>query len=201
MAEKGHEHEIETGQKGGAAEAHMGEAAYPVAEPISVPIGHVRWSAVLAGTVIALALTVLLSTLGAAIGLSLTRFGFGGGLGYWMVAFAAASLFLGAYMAVRAGHIRSLWTGAFYGVVVWALFLLIDTAGLHLLAGLSRFSANIAGAAPRPDMVPANVGMASAWWFFIGYLIALVASTLGGIAGTTVEEVEHHPRRGATHPA
>jgi hypothetical protein len=92
MVEDGREREIETGQKGGAAEVHMGEAAYPVAESVSVTLGHVRWSALLAGTVIALALTVLMNILGVALGLSLTRFGFGGGLGYWMVAFAAASL-------------------------------------------------------------------------------------------------------------
>jgi hypothetical protein len=75
----------EAGQKGGSLEAQMASGAYPVARPLAVPLGWVNWNAIAAGSAIALATTILLNALGVAIGLALTRAGFGGSLAYWMI--------------------------------------------------------------------------------------------------------------------
>lgn len=186
--------EEEAGHKGGAAEAHMAAAARPIAEPLAVAVGLVRWNAVAAGTIIALATMIFLNALGVAFGFALTRMGYGGSLAYWMVAMAAIGLFFGSYLATRSGQVRSLWTGLFYGLTVWSLFMLLDVIGINLFGGMSRFFFS-PGVSTASSTAIRAMTMASGWWFFIGYLISLVAALLGAASGVTVEETERHPHR------
>lgn len=183
--------EDEIGRKGGAAEAHMASAARPIAEPLAVAVGGVRWSSVITGAVIALAIMIFLNTLGVGFGLALTRAGFGGGLAYWMVAMAAIGLFIGSYLATRSAQIRSVWTGMLYALTVWAVFLLLDVIGVDLYGGLSRFFYT-PGVNTAASGAIRNVAQAGGWWFFLAYLIGLAAALLGASFGVTVEETEHH---------
>jgi hypothetical protein len=189
----------DVGRKGGAAEAHMASVARPVAEPLAVDIASARWGDIVAGAVIALATMIFLNALGIGFGLALTRAGYGGSLAYWMVAMAAIGLFIGSYLATRAAQVRNIYTGLFYGLTVWALFLLLDVIGVDLFGGLSRFF-SASGVNTAGTGTVRGITMASGWWFFVGYLIALAASLFGAASGVTVEETEHRQRGEAHRP-
>jgi hypothetical protein len=70
--------------------------------------------------------------------------------------------------------------------------MLLDVIGVDLFGGLSRFLFT-QGVATAPSGTIRSMTMASGWWFFIGYLITLIAAGLGGASGVVVEETEEHP--------
>lgn len=184
--------EEEAGRKGGAMEASMAEMAHTAVRPLAVPIGWISWNSVATGAAVALAITILLNSLGVAIGLSLTRLGYGGSLAYWMIGAAVVGLFIGSYLGARSAQVKTLWTGILHAVTIWAVFLLFDIIGVGLFGGLFRFLfAQSLQTAPLGAV--RNIAMTSGWWFFLGYLIALIAAGLGGASGVVVEEAEEHP--------
>lgn len=74
-------------------------------------------------------------------------------------------------------------------LVVWAVVLLVDVAGLDLYGGLSRlFSAP--GVTETTGGAAHDLIASSGMWFFLAYLIGLAAAVLGGASGVTVEETE-----------
>lgn len=110
---------------------------------------HVSWRAIFAGIAVALAVEVLLTLLGFAIGLSAlepTRGalkGIGIGLGLWLILTAIASVFAGAYFGARVAGDPWRGDGVAHGVMVWAGFLLIS---LWLMgAGAGKWMSGVAG--------------------------------------------------------
>ena len=115
---------------------------------------HIDWGAILAGTVIATSISVVLTGFGSAIGLSMTSpfegKGFSGvaiavAIGLWVVWVAVSSLIAGSYLAGRmrrrAGDATpdevSVRDGV-HGLVVWALAALIGVVLASMsVAGLS----------------------------------------------------------------
>jgi len=93
---------------------------------------HISWRAILAGIFVALAVDVLLSLLGFAVGL--TAFeptagvakGVGAGIGIWLIITAIASVFAGAYFGARVAGDPWRGDGVAHGVMVWAGFTLIS---------------------------------------------------------------------------
>jgi hypothetical protein len=93
---------------------------------------HISWRAILAGIVVALAVDVLLSLLGFAVGL--TAFeptagaakGVGMGIGIWLIITAIASVFAGAYFGARVAGDPWRGDGVAHGLMVWAGFLLLS---------------------------------------------------------------------------
>jgi len=123
---------------------------------------HVSWRAIFAGIFVALAVEVLLTLLGFAVGLSAfepTRGvlkGIGLGLGLWLILTAIASVFAGAYFGARVAGDPWRGDGVAHGVMVWAGFLLISLwlmgAGAgKLVSGASGLSANSVGAQGDAD--------------------------------------------------
>ena len=94
---------------------------------------HVSWRAILAGILVAVAVNILLSLLGFAVGL--TAFeptatvakGVGIGVGLWLIITAIASVFAGAYFGARVAGDPWKGDGVAHGVVVWGGFLLLHT--------------------------------------------------------------------------
>jgi hypothetical protein len=137
----------------------------PTAAPIESASTHDRsyvdWAAILAGTVIATAITLVLTGFGSAIGLSMTSpfsgKGFSGmaiaiAIGLWVIWVAVTSLMAGSYvtgrMRRRAGdatpHEVSVRDGA-HGLVVWALSALVGAIIATMsVAGVARGGAEIA---------------------------------------------------------
>jgi hypothetical protein len=93
---------------------------------------HISWRAILAGIVVALAVDVLLSLLGFAVGL--TAFeptagaakGVGMGIGIWLIITAIASVFAGAYFGARVAGDPWRGDGVAHGLMVWAGFVLLS---------------------------------------------------------------------------
>ncbi|HXG11513.1 MAG TPA: hypothetical protein VNK04_17290 [Gemmataceae bacterium] len=113
---------------------------------------RVSWGAILAGSVVALAVYLLLSSLGLAVHLTVdenvTERALGIGTGIWAVVSLLVSLFLGGWITSQctAGENRA--EAVVYGVVVWGLFF---AALFWLVSGGVRMGFNaIAGIASSP---------------------------------------------------
>lgn len=122
---------------------------------------YADWSAIIAGAIVAAALFTLLTTFGAAIGLSATSVVSGRGLsasalavasGLWLLWISISSFMVGAYIAGRLRHHDADATpheaevrdGA-HGLVIWALgTLLIGWLAIASVSGIARGAAGIA---------------------------------------------------------
>src|SRR3954468_4197196 len=93
---------------------------------------HVSWRAIFAGILVAVAVDILLTLLGFAVGL--TAFeptsgaakAVGLGVGLWIIITAVASVFAGAYFGARVAGDPWKGDGVAHGVVVWGAFLLLS---------------------------------------------------------------------------
>jgi hypothetical protein len=107
------------------------------------------WGAVIAGTVLAVGLWVLLQTLGMGLGLAAidtddagSLKGAGIGTGIWSIIASLIAMFVGAMLAGRLAGTRESKVGAMHGSVMWAL-----ASGIGLWAMFSIVAALASGAA------------------------------------------------------
>jgi hypothetical protein len=93
-------------------------------EPLLPVHGRISWGAILAGSVLALALYFLLSLLGGAVGLSISDkvsgHALGSGAAIYSIAVIAGCLFLGGYVASHLTTGEDKLEGTLYGILVWA---------------------------------------------------------------------------------
>jgi hypothetical protein len=127
---------------------------YATTSPVAEQHVHISWRAILAGIIVALAVDVLLTLLGFAVGL--TAFeptpgatkGIGLGLGIWLILTSIASVFAGAYFGARVAGDPWKGDGVAHGVMVWAGFTILS---LWLVgSGIGKIvsgAANVAGSA------------------------------------------------------
>lgn len=106
----------------------------PAALPAAAPalLKRVSWGAILAGAVIAIALTALLSLLGIGIGLGTLDIAQGDSVEgapkatlIWWAATSIIATGIGAFIAARLAGIPRGLTGAFHGMAVWAVATLL----------------------------------------------------------------------------
>lgn len=175
---------------------------------------RVRWGPIFAGIVITIASQLILSALGAAIGLSAGASGtdartVGTGIGIWAVISLLISLFIGGWiMASTCGPMNKK-TALLNGAILWAATLAVS--GWLLASGVTGtfgIAASGAGAVleqvqePGGLSVPETPGAAipdvstaqaqeyasnaakASWSFLFGALLGLVASLIGATAGT-----------------
>lgn len=177
----------ESGQVGGTAPA---AAAWP-----AMGVDRVRWSAIWSGLLVAIATQMILSALGLAIGLyTFTQTAAGAlgvnwsAVGLWTAIWALVALFLGGWVAARLASSPTSANGAWHGVVVWALALVLGT--LLTAIGVT----GVLGFLPSrvlttPGVTPTDV-TGTAWGFFIGALLGLGAAAWGGSVGKRREVAE-----------
>ncbi|MHB9038781.1 MAG: hypothetical protein ACYC64_19215 [Armatimonadota bacterium] len=175
------EREKDVGQKGGASEAHM--AAHRYYEPtatavtdIAIPASRIQWGPTFAGLLVALSVTFLWTALGIALGVGV------GGLGYWIVGFGSLGLFLGSMLAARTAR-ADVVPAILHGVIIWSLAMILHVFAFGGIGGVLVAAAVDAQAATAGVMPMTQAFVTGAWWFFGGFLILLVASILGGLAG------------------
>ncbi|MEB3337504.1 MAG: hypothetical protein VKJ46_08590 [Leptolyngbyaceae bacterium] len=168
---------------------------------------RVRWGPILAGLVIALSVQLVLSALGAALGLS-TIAGSGAprtvagdvstAVGIWSIISLFIALFAGGWMASRTSGPMNRNTALLNGAILWAVTL---TFGSWLLAsgvsGAFGVVAANAGEVLSPggvNVTPPNVTAQQArdiagnaarvgWSFTFGSLLGLVAALIGSAIG------------------
>ena len=120
-------------------------------------LSRVSWGAVFAGLVIATALQVVLTVLGAAIGLTAldgadSGKAFGIGAGIWALLVPLATLFVGGLTAGRLAAVRDRADGFVHGALVWGLSLLLatyllGTGASRILGGTLSLAGNLTGSA------------------------------------------------------
>ena len=133
---------------------------------------HVSWGAVFAGFVIAVALQMTLTVLGAAIGLTAldgedNGRAFGIGAAIWALLVPMVTLYVGGMVAGRTAHLHNNRNAFLHGALVWALSLLLaawmlGTGASRILGGTLSFAGNAASgamagagaAASRTDVTP-----------------------------------------------
>jgi hypothetical protein len=128
-------------------------------EDVSGVRGRVSWGAILAGSVLALALYFLLTLLGGAIGLSVSdKFGgktIGIAAAIYAVVVTAVSLFAGGFVASQLTTGENKREATVYGLLVWAavfamLLWLMATgvkAGFNAMVGVATAGANVTNTA------------------------------------------------------
>ena len=194
--------------------AYVDPARERVSEPAVInPVvdyhDRVRWGPIFAGIVVAIATQLVLSALGAAIGLSTGAVGtdpgaVGLGVGIWSIISLLISLFIGGWVtAATCGPMNSK-TALLHGLILWATTLAISSwllaSGVSGTFGLVASSgAEVLGQVTEPggvslpDQVPnvsaaqardaASVSAKVAWSFIIGALLSLAASLIGASVG------------------
>ena len=188
-----------------------------VAEPVATNRvveyhDRVRWGPIISGVLVALASQLILSALGAAIGLSgLSNSGaprtnagdVGSGIGIWSIISLFISLFIGGWVASRASGPMNRSTALLNGAIMWATTLALGSwllaSGVAGTFGAIASNAGEAinqvqrGAVDVPNQVP-NVSAQQArdlagnaakvgWSFVFGSLLGLVAAMAGAGVG------------------
>lgn len=120
---------------------------------------RVSWSALFAGAVVALSTFLLLSVLGAAIGLSVNDAGsdgLGWGATIWAIVTTLISLFLGGWLATQCTAGENTTEGIMYGVIHWGLVFAI--LAILTASGLSAgFNSMLGVANVVSDQSQANI--------------------------------------------
>jgi hypothetical protein len=139
---------------------------------------RISWGAVLAGAVVAVATTLLLSLLGAAIGAgsihplnttSTDLANYGTGAGIWQIINLILSMALGGYVAARLSGTHSHQDGELHGMTMWAVAVLLGSVLFaHALGGVagivgqgvgSVMSRALGGSEAASGIVPREVNL------------------------------------------
>lgn len=191
----------------------VGEYVEPV---VAVPTGdyhdRVRWGPILAGLFTAIASQLVLSALGAAIGLTtLANSGaprsnagdVGSAVGIWSIISLLISLFIGGWITTRTAGPMNKSSALLNGAILWATTLAISswllTSGVSGAFGIvasnagevlnqaQQSGANLPNNAPNVDAGQAKdiAGNAAkvGWSFALGSLLALASSLFGASIG------------------
>ncbi|MDB9524845.1 hypothetical protein PN498_02495 [Oscillatoria sp. CS-180] len=194
-------------------------AQQPVVNPVVEYHDRVRWGPIFAGIVVSIAAQLVLSALGASIGLSASAGGAsaraaGIGIGIWSIISLLISLFLGSWvMASTCGPMNKK-TAMLNGTILWATTLAISAWLLASgVSGTFGIVASNAGsvvdqiqepggvslpdpAAVTPNVTPAEAEQYAAnaakagWSFLFGSLLGLVASLIGATVGARKPRAE-----------
>jgi ABC-type transport system involved in multi-copper enzyme maturation permease subunit len=153
---------------------------------------RVAWGAVVAGAAVALAVYVLLTLLGGAIGLAVQEnAALGAGFALWSVIVALLSLFIGGWVTAQFTTGESRAEAALHGVVLWGVFfalvLWLATIGFQMGMGAML----MLDPAARFEMGATE----AAWWAFFGVLLSMLAVIGGAILGAAGSHYLRERRR------
>lgn len=170
-----------------------------------LPINTVRWSAVLAGMAVGIAVHLVLNLGGVALGLALNErgdaYGIPLGVGAWNTLSMLAGSLVGGYVAARASALRRIADGMLHGTVAWgATTLVFAVIALTTASGLAGglFSAvaengRLGAAAvaegagaistPAPATADKAARAAASGWLAVATGLSLLAGLAGGALG------------------
>lgn len=143
----------------------------------TIPVSHISWSSIFAGLTIALITQIILSAIGATIGLSIEAgMTVTTAVGIWTAISGLVALFLGSWVAARMAAIGTMGTGVIHGILVWALFFI--TAVVFASAG----AISAIGVLPPIAITPGQATLVSTF-ALLGMALSLAASIIGGLIG------------------
>jgi hypothetical protein len=165
---------------------------------------RIRWGPIIAGIFVAIATQLILSALGAAIGLSVGETGGAVGIGIWSIVSLLLALFIGSWVAASGSAPMNRKSALLQGLILWATTLALSAwllaSGVTGAFGVAASNAGEVlnqvqqpGGPAVPNQVPnvsnnqlkevADVSTKAAWSFIVGSLLGLVASLIGATAG------------------
>jgi hypothetical protein len=172
---------------------------------------RVRWGPILAGLVIALSTQLILTALGAAVGLTglansgaprTDAGGVGTAVGIWSIVSLFISLFIGGWVTARTCGPMNRSTALLNGAILWGTTLVLSSwllaSGVSGAFGAIASNAGevlnqVPNAIPSPGEVPtpsaqqtrdvAGNAATVGWSFGLGSLFGLIASMIGASAG------------------
>ncbi|MEN9871085.1 MAG: hypothetical protein RLZZ171_2073 [Cyanobacteriota bacterium] len=165
---------------------------------------RIRWGPIIAGIFVAIATQLILSALGAAIGLSVGETGGAVGIGIWSIVSLLLALFIGSWVAAAGSAPMNRKSALLQGLILWATTLAISAwllaSGVTGAFGVAASNVGEVlnqvqqpGGPTLPNQVPnvsnnqlkevADVSTKAAWSFIIGSLLGLVASLIGATVG------------------
>lgn len=123
-----------------------------------VMVKRVSWEAILAGTVAAISIQILLTILGLAVGLTSANAadvdaqGMGMGAGVWWLVSGLVSLFIGGFIAARLAGVPRDFEGCMHGFITWCTVnvlsaLFVTTALGSMVLGTANAASDAAAAA------------------------------------------------------
>jgi len=207
--------------------AYTNEPANRVMDPMAtIPVAEyhdlVRWGPIFAGLVTAISAQLVLTALGAAIGLSsLANSGtpgadlgeVGSAVGIWSIISLFISLFLGGWITTRACGPMNRKTALLNGAILWATTLAVSawlvSSGVSGAFGVAAANAGDVLAAPgvpvpdpatiqAPNVTPqeaqsiAGNSATVGWSFTLGSLLGLAASMIGAAVGARSPRAVRH---------
>ena len=165
---------------------------------------RLRWGAVIAGGMLAVALLLLLSSLWMALGFGSEFSYIADNLEWFIAGSAIFCLFVGGWVAGRMSGVRGAGAGMAHGATLWAIVLLVTLAvGIPAILNILNLG-RVATEIDQQTGVIAQGVDASLWATFLSLVGALVAATIGGVIGgmTVPAPVETtHSRSYTTPPA
>lgn len=145
----------------------------------------IRWGAVIAGAVWAIAVFALLTTLWAAIGFQAGVDAIADNMNWWVAGTAIAALFIGGLVAGAMAGVRGSGIGAANGMTVWGVFVLIAaiSGGVGAAGFLNLTNTGDVEATTAAENIFGGVGNDALWPAFFALLIGAAAAALGGLIG------------------
>jgi hypothetical protein len=144
---------------------------------------RIRWGAVFAGMVTAVALLLLLASLWLALGYASDVTFVVDQMEWFLAGSAAGCLFIGGLMAGRLSGVRGVWAGIAHGLTLWAvasiLALSVGIPSVINVLNLGRVTTEIDA---RSSLLAAGVDR-SLWATFLAIVAALVTAAVGGAIG------------------
>ncbi|MGV2827965.1 hypothetical protein [Myxosarcina sp. GI1(2024)] len=179
-----------------------------VTEKVTDYRDRVRWGPIFAGIVVAIATQLILSALGAAIGLTIgiddNGNGIGVGVGIWSTISLLIALFIGSWVTASTCGPMNKKTALLHGLIFWATTLAISAwllaSGVSGAFGIIAANAGeVLNQAQQPGGLevpnrPPDISAAearnlaqysakAAWSFIIGSLLGLAAALIGASVG------------------
>lgn len=173
--------------------------------------GGVDWGAILAAVFSGLALTLLLSAIGAAVGITAADAAnaeLGTSVAIWGIIATAVGTFLGAYIGGAMMRWGARFSSLYHGVASWAFALIISiwlgvTAAAGLVGAVLQSAQTAAEAGATPDDVDVQVQAgqfnlmqaleAGSWWLVVGLLVSLALSVAGWFLGARTNPIDEGP--------
>jgi hypothetical protein len=144
---------------------------------------RLRWGAVIAGGVLAVALLLLLASLWMALGFGSEVSEIADNLEWYIGGSAIFCLFLGGWVAGRMSGVRGAGPGIAHGATLWAVVLLVTLSiGIPSILNILNLG-RVATEIDQQTSVIAQGVDASLWATFLSLIGALVAAALGGMIG------------------
>jgi hypothetical protein len=144
---------------------------------------RLRWGAVIAGGVLAVALLLLLASLWMALGFGSNVNEIADNLEWYIGGSAIFCLFVGGWVASRTSGVHGAGAGIAHGATLWAVVLLVTLSiGIPSILNILNLG-RVATEIDQQTSVIAQGVDASLWATFLSLVGGLIAAALGGLIG------------------